>query len=38
MERLVDILPASIKGLTLISTMDDLDTVNLLEGMAEFKE
>ena len=38
MERLVDILPASIKGFTIISTMGDQDAVNLMKGMAEFKE
>ncbi len=35
--RLVDLLPASVKGFTLIQLMDDEDTRNLLDGMAEQK-
>lgn len=35
--RLVDLLPASVKGLTLIQLMDDEDMRDLLDGMAEQK-
>lgn len=35
--RLVDLLPASVKGFTLIQLMDDKDTREILDGMAEQK-
>lgn len=35
--RLVDLLPASVKGLTVIQLMDDEDMRDLLNGMAEQK-
>ena len=37
MSRLIDVLPASTKGLTLISTMSDEEVWHMLQGLAEGK-